>query len=673
MRIAFTHNLQTQNSEEQAEFDTPPTVSAIAGALTRLGHDVQVIEVSGSVARVVARLECARPDLIFNTAEGSRGRFREAFYPALFEQMGIPFTGSDAYVCTVTLDKLATKRLVESHGVPTPGAILVDAQSPLDASQLRFPMVVKPNFEGSSKGITQDSVVGNQDALEACVRRTLAAYPDGALVEEFIEGIDVTVSFLERGPSETAGVLEPAAYVVEEALAAARKHAIYDYALKNELGSAVSVQVPAKLPAAIIQELKRHTATAIRALGVRDLGRADFRVTPEGEIYFIEVNALPSLEPGASLYAAASLAGFASMSETLEAVIESARLRQVQPNKRRRGLGRALRVGLTHNLKHVDPRTGDDRDADYDSPSTIKGIREAIEELGMEVIDLEATPELMSVLPGTDIDLVFNIAEGMGGRNREAQVPAMLELLDIEYTGSDAATMSITLDKALAKRLVTEAGLLTPAFVLMRTGDEPLPEDLTFPVVVKPNAEGSSKGVLAASVIHSAEELRALVRSMQDRYRQPALVESFLPGREFTIGLLGEDTPRALPPMEITFDDTEGEFPVYTFEHKLETRGGVHYVVPAKVDRPLALELERVAVVAFEALGCRDIARVDLRLDGQGRVNFIECNPLPGLTRGYSDLCFIAEGAGLDYVSLIGEIMAPAIRRFRGRQMEGKM
>lgn len=667
MRIAFTHNLRTSGAEEQAEFDTPETIAALAAALTRRGHDVHLVEVSGPASRLVARLESLRPDLVFNTAEGSHGRYREAFYPALFDQLGLPFTGSGAYGCTITLDKQATKMLVAAHGVPTPGWTLVARDQPLKLDGLRFPLIVKPNFEGSSKGITSDSVVDDEAALNARLEEMLREYPDGLLVEEFIVGRDVTVPFLS-GVGEDGGVLEPAAYIFAPAAVAGRKHVIYDYDLKNEHEDAVSLQVPAELPAGVRAELVRHTATAMRVLGIRDLGRADFRLDEDGRVHFIEVNALPSLEPGASIYLSAARAGLPTVDDVLNHVIGLAANRAPR-RSRRFGTG-DLRIGLTFNLKRVDPNSGDDSEAEYDSHETVGALRGALERLGHEVIELEATPELMSILPATDIDLVFNIAEGIGGRNREAQVPAMLELLDIEFTGSDAATMAITLDKGLAKRIVAQAGVPTPAFALLRTGLEALPAGLTFPAVVKPNAEGSSKGVASTSVVRNETELRAVASGLCRRYRQPVLVESFLPGREFTVGMIGESEPRVLPPMEIVFEPASGDLPVYTFSQKLECDGSVRYEAPAHVDRELGIELERVARQCWDALGCRDVARIDMRLDARGRVHFIECNPLPGLTPGWSDLCLIATGAGLDYDSLVGEVLAPAVRRLLERRSE---
>src|SRR5574338_44807 len=205
MRIALTHNLRLSDAEDEAEFDTHETVDALAGGIERLGHRVERIEVSGPASRTVARLEAFGPDLIFNTAEGRRGRFREAFFPALFDELGMPYTGSDAYALALTLDKQLTKLVLAQHGVPTPRWQYVEDPSRLQVNALRYPVIVKPNFEGSSKGITQDSVVEDPLRLHAVVADALARYPAGVLVEEFVVGRDVTVPYLEAAAQDRGG------------------------------------------------------------------------------------------------------------------------------------------------------------------------------------------------------------------------------------------------------------------------------------------------------------------------------------------------------------------------------------------------------------------------------------------------------------------------------------
>ncbi len=322
-----------------------------------------------------------------------------------------------------------------------------------------------------------------------------------------------------------------------------------------------------------------------------------------------------------------------------------------------------MRIALAFNLKRIKPRPGgfDDEDAEYDAPSTIQAIADALASHGHEVEQIEADASFVARILGTKVDVVFNVAEGARGKSREAQVPALLELLGIPYTGSDPACFVLTLDKAVAKSIVSAAGVRTPRSVVVTAQNAAIPADMSFPVIVKPVAEGSSKGVLPASVAETNERAREIAIGMAERYRQGALVEEYLPGREFTVGILG-DPPVVLAPMEVVLR-TKERYPVYSFDHKLVPNDEVVYEVPAKIDGDLDRTLRTMSLRAFEALGCRDVARVDLRLDAQGVPSFIECNPLPGLTPGWSDLCLIGEGEGIDYRSLIGRILAPAIAR----------
>jgi D-alanine-D-alanine ligase len=672
VKIAFTHNLRLTDSEDEAEFDSAETVDAIVSALRAGGHEVEKIEVTGPASHLAARIESYGPDLIFNTAEGRRGRTREAFYPALFEELGFPYTGSDAYVMTLTLDKWLTKLILAAQGIDTPRARLVvpdDLRRAREAGPagLAFPVIVKPNYEGSSKGIGDDAVARDAKALAEMLPRALRKYPAGVLVEEFIGGTDVTVPFIEGLGDE--GVLLPVDYVVDPG--ARSRFNIYDYRLKSTEASRVEVRCPPELPRDVVARLRALTKQAVRALGVRDLGRIDFRLGEDGRLYLLEVNALPSLERGASLYAAAAREGF-DQAGTLLAVVASAARRQglsVPAGGRRRRPAEPLRIGFTFNIKRVDTKGGNDVEAEYDAPETIEAVRDALESYGHIVIPLEATPELPRQLMETPLDLVFNIAEGVSGRNREAVVPALCELAGLPYTGSDAATLSLALDKALSKRILRQHGIPTPEFQLFETGRERLSPKLRFPLIVKPNQEGSSKGVSAhVSVVDDEEALRGVVRDIRDRYRQPAIVEDYIAGREFTVGLLGDKRPRVLPPMEILFRDRTIERPVYDFQIKQEWQKHVYYECPARLAPAELKAIEKVCRETFDALDCRDVARVDLRMTARGEIYVLEVNPLPGLTPDYSDLCLIARAAAIDYRTLIGEILAGGLKRLREKR-----
>jgi len=220
--------------------------------------------------------------------------------------------------------------------------------------------------------------------------------------------------------------------------------------------------------------------------------------------------------------------------------------------------------------------------------------------------------------------------------------------------------------------VLRQHGVLTPEFQLFETGREKTSHTLRYPVIVKPNTEGSSKGIGSSSVVDNEADMRTLVKKLIEQYRQPALVEEYIPGREFTVGLLGDRRPRVLPPMEIVFKDVQNDRPVYDYSVKQDWEKHVEYKCPANLTPAELRSLERAARDTFEALDCRDVARVDLRMNKDGECFVLEVNPLPGLTPSYSDLVMIAAAAGIDYRSLIGEILAGGLKRFREKRREEK-
>jgi D-alanine-D-alanine ligase len=682
MRVAFTYNLRLTDNEDEAEFDSADTVEAVAVALAGGGHQVEKIEVSGPASHLAARLEAYGPELVFNTAEGRRGRTREAFYPALFEELGFPYTGSDAYALTLTLDKWLTKLALSEYGVDTPrGRLLVPSDltrlGDTLALGLRLPVIVKPNYEGSSKGIADESVVKSGKLLPPLLARMLEQYPQGVLVEEFIPGIDVSVPLLEGcGDDGVLAVVEPS--IAPEARS---KYNLHDFRLKTRQRDQVAWRAPAELPRDVGARVRSVAKTIYRALSIRDLGRIDFRLGEDGRIFFLELNALPNVDPRAALFAATAREGL-SYEASVAAVVRSAakrwKLPWSEPTRTTTGAASSptvrgarpqpLRVGFTFNMRRVDAKGGNDLEAEYDLPETIAAIQGAIESLGHTVLPMEATADLPRLLTESRVDLVFNIAEGISGRNREAHVPALCELLGVAYTGSDSATLAIALDKALTKKVLKQHDILTPEFQLMATGRERVSATLRFPVIVKPNAEGTSKGISSASVVDSETTLRPLVRELVDRYRQPVLVEEYITGREFTVGLLGDRRPRVLPPMEIVFKDRSNTRPVYDYSIKQDWEDHIDYQCPARLTPTELKAVERAARETFLALDCRDVARVDLRMDGRGQVYVIEANPLPGLTPDYSDLVLIAKAAGMDYRTLIAEILTGGLKRMRERR-----
>jgi D-alanine--D-alanine ligase len=665
MRIALTHNLRVTDSEDEAEFDSPETIAALARALSRSGHRVEPIDVTGPASRLVTRLEAFAPDIVFNLAEGHRGKARRAFFQALFEELGLPSTGSDAYTLCVTLDKALTKKQLAGWGVPSPRGRFVTramlSRGGLD--ELPFPVIVKPNFEGSSKGISQDNVVEGPIELARVLDGLLANYPDGALIERYIPGTDVRIVCVEGLPA-----LPPVEILVSPNYP--RRFDIIDYRLANVDARFLERRAPARLPAHVDERLRDLAGRTLSAFALRDIAALDFRVGADGEVWFLSATAIPSFDPSGALFAATRAVGV-DYDATISAVLRSAAKRhgltalldttRPRPPRARRT---TLRVGLAFNMKRIESHDGDDREAEYDAPETIQAITRAIESHGHIAVPLEATPDFPRALMSSNVDVVFNIAEGMVGRSREAQVPSLCELLGVPYTGSDSATLSICLDKSLTKRLLTDVD--TPAFQVLVSGRERL-RALKYPVIVKPNQEGTSKGITTKSVCDDESRVRDVARDLIERYGQPALVEEYIAGRELTVGLLGERRPRVLPPMEVVFL-AQQDRPVYDYHCKQDWQRHVRYECPAKLAKDDFRAVERACRATFMALGCRDVARVDLRLTAEGRVYVLEVNPLPGLTPDYSDLCLIANGAKIDYRTLIGEILSGAIKRWQIRQ-----
>ena len=236
MRVAYAFNVQQEVEEAEAEFDTPETIDYVAGLLEELGHEVERLDAGLPVVAFVERLASSRPELVFNTAEGREGCFREAIFPSLYEELGIPYTGSGPWTCAITLDKRLTKILAAAAGVRTPAALLVQAAEDLDGLAPAPPLIVKPNFEGSSMGIRESAVVEDADEARRLAESALERFPDGVLVEQFVPGRDVSVAFLEP-----YGVLAGVEYEFAD------RAPFYHYVLKNERADDVAVRAPASL------------------------------------------------------------------------------------------------------------------------------------------------------------------------------------------------------------------------------------------------------------------------------------------------------------------------------------------------------------------------------------------------------------------------------------------
>lgn len=328
-------------------------------------------------------------------------------------------------------------------------------------------------------------------------------------------------------------------------------------------------------------------------------------------------------------------------------------------------------VGLCYNLKRPGP--GDaagDRFAEWDDQETISAVREALAR-SYRVVPIEANERAFEKFRRLRPHIVFNIAEGLNGRSRESQIPAMLEMLKIPYTGSDPLTLALCLDKARAKEVLAYYGIATPPFAVVRDPQEKtrLP---ALPAVVKPLAEGSSKGVANSALVRTRRQLREEILRITRQYEQPALVEKYLPGREFTAALLGNGrTVEVLPVVEIRFDQLPKSInPIYSYEAKwiwdtVEKPLEI-FSCPAQISPVLKRKIEALCRAAFWALGCRDWCRIDLRLDEKSEPQILELNPLPGiLPNPAANSCFpkAARTAGISYADLINRVLEIACRR----------
>ncbi len=322
-----------------------------------------------------------------------------------------------------------------------------------------------------------------------------------------------------------------------------------------------------------------------------------------------------------------------------------------------------MRIGVTYDLRsdYLAQGLSEEETAEFDSEITIATICAALEGLGHEAVRIGGIRKLAArLVEGERWDAVFNICEGLKGFAREAQVPALLEAYEIPYVFSDPLTLALALDKAMAKRIVRACGVPTPDFAVIETVEATAGIDLRYPLFAKPVAEGSGKGVDATSRIPDCTALSRTVGNLLSRFQQPVLVETFLPGREFTVGILGTGADaRALGVIEVAATD-KAVAHGYGYENKQSFEDKIVYTL---VEDQAAKEAEAVALAAWRALRCRDGGRVDIRFGSDGKAYFLEVNPLAGLNPERSDLIFIARFKGMAYGQLIGAILDSFCRR----------
>jgi D-alanine-D-alanine ligase len=323
-------------------------------------------------------------------------------------------------------------------------------------------------------------------------------------------------------------------------------------------------------------------------------------------------------------------------------------------------------VGLTYDLKtdykfkEDDPP---DANAEFDHPSTIEAISRAIEACGFKVKRIGNFLNLLEKIDSLNVDIVFNISEGTFGRNRESQVPILLEMAGIPFVGADALTLGITLDKIMAKKIFIAEGIPTPKFFEVKNAPELVDVDhCKFPLIVKPRYEGSSKGLTENSRVENIEELKNQAEHVVTIYKQPALIEEFISGSEFTVAIIGNDEPEVLPIVQIKID---GRFNLndkfYTFARITSDR--LEYICPARIGEDLKEKLTAIALKTYKAVECRDFGRIDFRVDSQRGPYVLEINPLPSLSTE-DVFMVIAKNLGISYAEMIGKILNSALKRY---------
>ena len=329
-------------------------------------------------------------------------------------------------------------------------------------------------------------------------------------------------------------------------------------------------------------------------------------------------------------------------------------------------LASVLRTPFHSTVNHTN-----DLYAEWDTFATIDAMRSALAEIH-DVTLIEADEDAYEKLRQEQPDIVFNITEGLFGVSREAQMPAILEMLQIPYTGSDPLTLAICLDKSRAKEILSYYNIPTPRFKVITSPSQLPGISMILPCMVKPLHEGSSKGIFNSSLVTNRLELEQQVSSILTQYNEPALVEEYLPGREFTVAMLGNgNNLKALPIVEIKFDSLpKGVNPIYSFEAKwIWDRSDAPldiFECPARVSPALQQNIESICREAVTVLRCRDWCRIDVRLDAAGKPHIIELNPLPGILPNPEDnSCFpkAARAVGLTYNELIQTVLAIAAKR----------
>ena len=326
-------------------------------------------------------------------------------------------------------------------------------------------------------------------------------------------------------------------------------------------------------------------------------------------------------------------------------------------------------IGISYDLKEavsLGKEQPEDALEEYDSLETVEALKSAIEAKGHSVVKLGGGREFLKKILSKKVDFVFNISEGLGSyRGREAQVPSVLEMLDIPYSGADPQCLAVCLDKHLTKKIISWEGIATPRWSVISNNQLQSTnwKSLPYPAFVKPVWEGSSKGIRLNSLVREPKQMETAVTALLKQYHQPVLVEEFIAGEEITVGMVGNNPPKMVGIMRVVPRKKDANF-VYSLEVKRNYEKLVDYECPANLEKKTIQHIQQFSLKAFEVLECRDFARLDYRIRADGTPYFIEINPLAGLNPRSSDLIIMAKLVGLNYNELIGSILEAALRRY---------
>ncbi|SES86018.1 D-alanine--D-alanine ligase [Methanococcoides vulcani] len=370
MKILVAYNLQKDKNEENAEFLSKEDVLRVEKAIKELGYKTSLVEVSGEVDEVIEKIKLSEPDLIFNLAEGSVGESREAFYPSLFKNLGIPYTGSNCSLLFLNLDKHLTKEVLKSHDIKVPKGFFVKNNDSVK-NNLNYPVIIKPNFEGSSKGITQDSIALNFEECCEKVSELLKKYPAGVIVEEYIEGREITVPMLEYFPELALDIVENT-FDIEKIN---YKYNIYDYTIKRgEYNNCVKSSIPTDLPKDVEEKIIEDCKRIFKLMNYNDFARADIRLSKDNIPYFIEMNPLPSLHPKASLMLGAKNVGLEYkdvINNIIHSAIKRTNLKAIIRNSKKQ---EKLKNKQNKTLREEGIITGYYKTGEFNAITDVKGV-----------------------------------------------------------------------------------------------------------------------------------------------------------------------------------------------------------------------------------------------------------------------------------------------------------